>query len=99
MQSRRVRLPEVTDVLLLAEAAGREPAPALAEPGGGPLTLVHPTVLVGPEGGWSPSERSMGLDEVGLGPAVLRIETAALFSATVLSALRSGLVSRPDQQP
>ena len=98
MQSRRVFLPEVTELLPLAEAVELVPAPALAEPGGGLLTLAHPSVLVGPEGGWSPAERSMGLDEVGLGPGILRIETAAVSSATLLTALRSGLLSAPRAQ-
>jgi 16S rRNA (uracil1498-N3)-methyltransferase len=93
MQSRRAWLPEVDEPTPFATAARLDPSAALAEPGGGRLTLDHATVLVGPEGGWSPAERSLGLNEVTLGPAILRIETAAISSATLLIALRSGLVA------
>jgi 16S rRNA (uracil1498-N3)-methyltransferase len=99
MQSRRVWLPDIDEPTLFATAAGLDPPPALAEPGGGRLTLGHPTVLVGPEGGWSPAEQSFGLAEVTLGPAILRIETAAISSATLLTALRSGLVAGGPRSP
>ena len=66
---------------------------ALAEPGGPGLSLATPTVLVGPEGGFAPGELAMGLPVVGLGATVLRIETAAIAAGTILSALRSGLLS------
>ncbi len=45
-------------------------------------------LLVGPEGGWTPEEREevleAGWHPVGLGPRVLRIESAALVGATML---------------
>jgi hypothetical protein len=50
-------------------------------------------VAVGPEGGWDPSELGLGLPTVGLGPHVLRAETAALAAAVVLSLWRDATVS------
>jgi len=48
----------------------------------------HVVILVGPEGGWSTKERGAardaGVTEVGLGPHVLRIETAAVVAAGVV---------------
>lgn len=97
MQSRRVRLPVVEEVRGLSEAVtdltGRgRPGLALAEPGGRPPSLERPTVLVGPEGGWSPAELGLGLPTVGLGPSVLRGETAALAAAVLLCGLRSRII-------
>jgi len=66
---------------------------AVAEPGGAPPALTLPTLVVGPEGGWSPSELDLDLPKVGLGPTVLRTETAAVVGATLLTALRARLVS------
>lgn len=108
MQSRRLWLPEVAAPRTLAEVLGGCPpdqrcagprAPlrwgsvALAEPGGPAPTLEHPTVLVGPEGGWGGAEREAAPATVGLGTTVLRTETAAVVAGTLLVALRSGLVS------
>ncbi len=104
MQARRIWLPEVLDVVALAHAPSRLGGDerggdgigngiALAEPGGPGLSLATPTVLVGPEGGFSPAELATGLRVVGLGDTVLRIETAAVAAGTILSALRAGLLS------
>lgn len=50
------------------------------------------TVLVGPEGGWSPAELTQfsqaGARPFSMGPHVLRTETAALAGLAVLQALR-----------
>jgi 16S rRNA (uracil1498-N3)-methyltransferase len=70
-----------------------EPGVALAEPGGGPLTLATPTVVVGPEGGWTDEELAVAPVRVGLGPNVLRAETAAMVAGAMLVALRAGLVA------
>jgi 16S rRNA (uracil1498-N3)-methyltransferase len=94
MQSRRIRLPqvdEVTSFRRVVAAAGS--AAALAQRGGGPISLARPVVLVGPEGGFSEAEAACGLPTVDLGPAVLRAETAALAAGILLCALRVGLVS------
>ena len=95
-QSRRTWLPVVEDVRTFAELLDR-PGAAVAHPGGGAASLSHALVLVGPEGGWSEEElaAASGLPRVGLGPHVLRAETAAMAAATLLAALRSGLVSPP----
>ena len=90
-QSRRVWLPDLTD-LSDFDAAATLPGAALAEFGGDAPDLAHPTVLIGPEGGWTAGERSAGLARVGLGPTVLRAETAALAAASLLAALRAGTV-------
>ncbi len=55
------------------------------------------TVLIGPEGGWSPAELSQfsraGARPLGMGPHVLRTETAALTGLTILQALRDRWLS------
>lgn len=88
MQSRRVWLPEVTGPV----APGAVPGAVLADPGGRPPAAGDHTVLCGPEGGWSDEERAAAGDRVGLGPQVLRAETAAVAAGTLLAALRGGLV-------
>ena len=80
VQSRRVWLPVVDGVTAWATVAG-EPGAALAHPGGGPPTLERPTLLVGPEGGWDDAELAGAPALVGLGPSVLRTETAATVAA------------------
>ena len=95
MQSRRVWLPVVEEPSTFAEVAARAGV-AMAVAGGGPPSLSRPVVLVGPEGGWSEDELGRGLPTVGLGPNVLRTETAAMAAATLLVALRSGLLA-PDR--
>ena len=91
MQSRRCHLPTVRIGVPVTEAAASEGA-ALAEPGGPPPTLARPVVLVGPEGGWSERERATAPSVVGLGPTILRAETAAVAAGALLSALRHGLL-------
>lgn len=94
MQSRRTRLPDVGGVVAFAELVDVEGSGvAMAQRGGDPPSLDHPTVLVGPEGGWSPEELSCGLPAVGLGGTVLRAETAAVVAGAVLCGLRAGVIS------
>lgn len=81
-----------------AEGAGRAGAGevagvAIAVPGGAPLSLATPTVLVGPEGGWSDEELAAVPAKVGLGPHVLRAETAAMAAGVLLAAMRAGLAA------
>ena len=90
MQSRRAWLPEVSGLLDFGQARAL-PGAAMAHLGGGPPDLAHPTVLVGPEGGFSPAEVDCGLPTIDLGPSVLRAETAALSAGVLLGALRVGL--------
>lgn len=71
--------------LLDPAATGRGFANQAPQPDGSSESL-----LVGPEGGWSPAEieslEAGGWQRVSLGPRVLRIETAALAGATLLLA-------------
>ena len=66
---------------------------ALAVPGGAPLDPSIQSLAVGPEGGWSEAERSLGLPEVGLSDLVLRSETAAVAAGVLLQASRRGTVA------
>lgn len=88
MQCRRAWLPRVhRPVDYDAVASG--PGVARADLGGGPVTLATPTILVGPEGGWSDAERAIELPIVGLSDAVLRAETAAITAGVLLTAVRA----------
>jgi 16S rRNA (uracil1498-N3)-methyltransferase len=91
MQSRRVWLPDVREVTQFESlvASGRFVA---ADRDGGAPSLLAPAVMIGPEGGWSDAERHHLSSVVGLGSGVLRAETAAFAAASVLTALRAGLV-------
>jgi 16S rRNA (uracil1498-N3)-methyltransferase len=95
MQSRGRWLPSVSGLTrlssLLGEGVGMAGV-ALADPGGPPPTLDCPTLLIGPEGGWSPGELEMCPARVGLGQTVLRTETAAVAAGILLVALRSHVV-------
>ena len=84
-------LPVVDPVQPFAAVASA-PGAVLADGGGGPADLDRPMVLVGPEGGWAPEEATCGRPTVGLGPHVLRAETAAIAAGALLVALRAGLV-------
>ncbi|MHB1517537.1 MAG: RsmE family RNA methyltransferase [Acidimicrobiales bacterium] len=101
-QSRRTWLPEVTEVMSLdglaagatrASRATIQDGAALAHPGGGPPSLACPVVAIGPEGGWDSEELARFGVGPGLGPTVLRAETAAIAVATILCALRAGTVA------
>ncbi len=95
-QCRRPWLPEVTRVMSLDELAALVGpsglVPDLAQPGGGRPSLDRPVVAIGPEGGWDDAELAAHRAGIGLGPTVLRAETAAVAAATVLCALRNGVV-------
>jgi 16S rRNA (uracil1498-N3)-methyltransferase len=92
-QSRRPWLPEVIGSADLDDLARHlAPVPlALAQFGGDPPSMGAPALAVGPEGGWDPSEVA-GHRLVGLGPQVLRAETAAVAAGLLLCSLRGGLV-------
>lgn len=94
MQSRRLFLPTVEGILPLARVTGSSPAGcALADMGGEHPDLQRPTILVGPEGGWSDEEKQAAPHRVSLGPHVLRAETAAIVAGALLVALRTGSVA------
>lgn len=94
-QCHRALLPAITgphdwsEVAALADGAeGRWVLDTRAAPGDwGPLGS-RGALLVGPEGGWTSEERAevraAGWRPVGLGPRVLRIESAALAGAAML---------------
>lgn len=96
-QSRQAWLSEVSDVLSFATLAaanlegakavfaGEYGAPGRADRGGISL-LSSPVrfVLIGPEGGWSNAERALLPESVGIAPAVLRSETAAIVAGALL---------------
>ena len=101
-QCRRLTVPEIAPARALAERLAAEDPPLLLfgdEAGEGrPLAEVldgrpEPVFLVGPEGGFTPAERAMlrahpAVLAVGLGPSILRTETAALYMLAVWRALR-----------
>jgi 16S rRNA (uracil1498-N3)-methyltransferase len=92
-QARRTWLPEIAQVTTLDELASSGLTLRLAQPGGAVPTLGPGVVAVGPEGGWDPDELALSAGDVGLGPTVLRAETAAVAVGTLLCGLRNGLVA------
>lgn len=104
-QSARADVPAISDPLPLAEAVARAPEGARfvlweEEHGqslrraldGGPRAI---TLLVGPEGGFAVGEvveaRTHGFVPVGLGPRILRVETAAIVALALVQAAAGGL--------
>ena len=87
MQSRRVWLPEVSPLTDAGQFLGGADV-ARADFDGAPLGALGAdlpgTIAVGPEGGWSASERSTNSKAVSLGDTVLRAETAAIAAAVLL---------------
>lgn len=92
-QSRRARLPGIEAPVDIAALADR-PGVVVAERGGAPSDAIAPpnrpddgwTVLVGPEGGFGPSERARlgNMPHLGLGPHVLKAETAPIAAVAIL---------------
>ncbi len=87
MQSRNLWLPDVWSLTDLSTVVARLSDAALAEPGGEPLGagdgVAPATVLVGPEGGFTPEERN-GRPLVGLPGNILRTESAAICAGVLL---------------
>jgi 16S rRNA (uracil1498-N3)-methyltransferase len=77
MQSRRVWLPVIAGPVPAADVL---PGGVAAEPGGRAVAPSDRLIAIGPEGGWTPGELALAQDRVGLGDAVLRVETAALVA-------------------
>jgi 16S rRNA (uracil1498-N3)-methyltransferase len=90
MQSGRLWLPQL-DPPAPFEAVAVDGA-VLADRGGRPPSATDTFVLVGPEGGWSASERA-NRAMVGLGGPVLRADTAAVVAGALLVSLRDGVVA------
>ena len=87
-QAHRCWVPVVEPVTDVADLATRGAVRLDRGPVG--VSLDHPVLAVGPEGGWSDAERATLPRTTGLGPHVLRAETAAITAGALLSALRSG---------
>ena len=94
-QCGRNRLPFVAPVQSLATYLAQEAVRLIFVPGGEPLSAIQPVpssihLLIGPEGGWSDEELALclrvGSRVVGLGPRVLRTETAGVAALAVLQA-------------
>ena len=93
MQSRRVWLPTVLPLATYMGLVGQMGLECgVAHPGGSPPSLERPGLLVGPEGGFSEAELEAAPGTIGLGPTVLRAETAALAAGLALCWLRAGIV-------
>jgi 16S rRNA (uracil1498-N3)-methyltransferase len=96
-QSRRVWLPELVAPVPVAAVGGPEGVVAgpvaACEPGGEPLSLAYPTVLVGPEGGFTAQELGAVDAQVGLGLGILRVETAALAAGVLLATQRGQMAT------
>lgn len=98
-QSGRNRVPEIWPLAPLPSylAAHRETSRLVLAPGGGerlaalprPQAAVH--LLVGPEGGWSDAElalfHTVEATPIGLGPRILRTETAGLAALAAMQAI------------
>ncbi len=82
---------------LLADTAGAAAAPSEAARSILPASRL--LLLVGPEGGFSGRERAAALAAgalpIGLGPRVLRVETAALAALVLVTAALGGLEGAP----
>lgn len=87
MQAHRPWLPEIGAVATFAQVAAL-PGAALAHPDAPVAAERDPsitTILVGPEGGWSPEEEAAVGLRIGLGPHVLRASTAAVVAGALLT--------------
>jgi 16S rRNA (uracil1498-N3)-methyltransferase len=84
MQSRRLWLPRILDVVPFDEAI-MSVGCAITDPDGGDLAADTDTLLVGPEGGFTEGELNSVRRRVTLSPYVLRVETAALAAAFLLT--------------
>ncbi|MCB1026890.1 MAG: 16S rRNA (uracil(1498)-N(3))-methyltransferase [Microthrixaceae bacterium] len=100
-QCRRVWLPAIVGPFTLDElldaagdGGGAPPVgPWVRADGDGRIpTSRDRSLLIGPEGGFSPRERELVHDSVSLGPHVLRAETAAMVAGAQAVALRENEV-------
>ncbi|MDR1462197.1 MAG: 16S rRNA (uracil(1498)-N(3))-methyltransferase [Azoarcus sp.] len=97
-QCGRNRIPFIAPVQNLASCLGQQDVMRLLLlPGGASLSAIRPLpsvpvhLFIGPEGGWSEEEQRLclraGCQSVGLGPRILRTETAGLAAIAALQAL------------
>lgn len=87
MQCRRLWLPKIDPVREFAELdlSGA----ALAASVGRTVAGGENFILIGPEGGWADAELAAVPAHVGLGPHIMRAETAAVAAGAMLAARRS----------
>lgn len=92
-QCGRTRVPEVVSPASLERAVASAPRPLLVARPGAPAPALGPDALevalaIGPEGGFAPEEEALfeaaGALAIGLGPRVLRLETAVVAALTLL---------------
>ncbi len=108
-QSRRSRLPDVSEPLRFGEAVRSHGFRVFLDeqPATAPLASVLPahrkpgdlvSLLAGPEGGWTDAERAQavaaGCVPAGLGRLILRAETAALAGLAVIGAAWAGTLTQ-----
>ena len=93
MQCRRLWLPRIDPVRAFAELDLT--GAALAVSVGRTLADGENFLLIGPEGGWADAELAAVPAHVGLGPHIMRAETAAVAAAALLGARRSGHLPMP----
>jgi 16S rRNA (uracil1498-N3)-methyltransferase len=92
MQSRGVWMPTISGPISVAsfcdqlKAAGE--AVFRADMDAPPMHDAVTTIVIGPEGGWDPSERAQMPNAVSFAGTVLRAETAAIVAAGILSSRR-----------
>ncbi|MEM7340641.1 MAG: RsmE family RNA methyltransferase [Actinomycetota bacterium] len=90
-QSRRLHQPRVAPAASLVDFIRDAPHAVLADPDGAPMPPATATIVVGPEGGFSDTERAARAC-VALPGAVMRAETAAVVAGSMLVGLRSGVL-------
>jgi len=85
-QSRGCRLMKIREAMRLSELSSPVMVADPQAPGIGELDIPRRvTVAIGPEGGWAPGELDgLGAARFGLGPRVLRVETAAIVAAALI---------------
>jgi 16S rRNA (uracil1498-N3)-methyltransferase len=96
MQSRAVFLPRVHhpvhglgELIKLMTDLGMKDGMALAEPDGEPISDVVTSIMIGPEGGFTPEECVALSRHVVLPGGILRAETAAIAAGVLLAHQRS----------
>jgi 16S rRNA (uracil1498-N3)-methyltransferase len=88
-QARRLWLPSLRGPTTISRLWDDGLPVVRAAPDAGRLPAAGEVVVVGPEGGFAPEEVARVADEVGLGPYVLRAETAVAVAAALAAAMRS----------
>lgn len=82
LQSRRLHLPVIGGAVGLGEFLGRSPGAVLADPSGRSMTTDDTTIVIGPEGGFTPAERDSA-PTIALPGHILRADTAAVVAGAL----------------